>query len=48
MKKDKVKPVMIKAMPEELWREIKAIAAREGTSIQQYIIDLLRWVIKQQ
>jgi hypothetical protein len=47
MEKPKTKPVTIKAMPIDLWWEVKAIAAKEETSVQQYLIDLLKWVVAQ-
>jgi hypothetical protein len=42
----KTKAVAIKAMPVKLWWEIKAIAMKEETSLQDYIIDLLTWVVE--
>ena len=42
----KTKAIGIKAMPIELWWKIKALAAREECSMQQYIIDLLEWVVE--
>jgi hypothetical protein len=42
----KTKAIGIKAMPIELWWKIKALAAREECSVQQYIIDLLEWVVE--
>ena len=42
----KTKAIGIKAMPIELWWQIKALAAKEECSMQQYIIDLLEWVVE--
>jgi len=38
--------VYLKDFPEELWRKIKSVAAIEGKSIRQWVIDNLRKLVE--
>lgn len=42
MVNEKVKPIMIKGIPAELWRAVKSKAAAEGRLVKEVIIDLLK------
>ena len=43
----KTKPVMIKGMPIDVWWGTKALAAKEESTTQDFVIEILRWAIEQ-
>jgi predicted DNA binding CopG/RHH family protein len=42
----KTKIVFVRAMPEDLWREVKIEAAKRGITIQEFLISTLRDALK--